>query len=357
MEKEKIILGIETSCDDTSICILKGTSGIYKSTPKIIVHNRFSQETMLKKWGGVVPEIASRNHLAKLVPLLKECFTKASMKITDIDMIAVTTFPGLLGPLLTGLNAAKTISLIHQIPILPINHLFAHLEAIHLTNIIEYPYLGLIVSGGHSIYLLVTSPNDFQVLGSTIDDASGEAFDKGGKLLGLGYPAGQIIDQLAKMGDQNKIKFPIGMRSSANANLSFSGLKTSLRTYIEKNPSLKENGKNNNHTDHLKDVCASYQKAIVDALALKLKYAVNSAKEITGKTLNIVVGGGVACNQGLRIKLNEKFNNVHFVEPKFCTDNGAMIANYGLRIYNNHINFPKSLELDAKSRYINKGRL
>ena len=326
-----LILGIETSCDDTSTCLLTGTG-------EILAWNTFSQEELLKKWGGIVPEIASRNHLAKLVPLLEAVFEKAGQSPKDLDLIGVTTHPGLLGPLLTGLNAAKTLSLLYQVPIVPVNHLYAHLEAIHMEEKVSYPYLGMVVSGGHSLYMKVSSPSQFEILGSTIDDAAGEAFDKGAKLLGLGYPGGKIIDDKAKEGDPKKYEFPIGLKSSGDANLSFSGVKTSLRTFIA-----------GRELEDINDICASYQHAIVSALELKLRYALKKA----GK-MPIVVGGGVACNSYLRKILKEKYE-VHFVPPKFCTDNGAMIANYARLVKNQAIPFPECLGLDAKGRVISKG--
>ncbi|MCO4793264.1 MAG: tRNA (adenosine(37)-N6)-threonylcarbamoyltransferase complex transferase subunit TsaD [Bacteriovoracaceae bacterium] len=346
------VMGIETSCDDTSIAILKGDEGNYSTSPEVLAHLSFSQGEILSKWGGVVPELAARNHLFKLVPLLEECLTKADLKMTDIDLLGVTTHPGLLGPLLTGLNTAKSLSMIHKLPLTPINHLYAHLEAIHLTAPQPYPYLGLLISGGHTMFLLVTGPEDFEVLGSTIDDAAGEAFDKGGKLMGLGYPAGRIIDDFAKKGDAKKYDFPIGLKSSGDANFSFSGLKTSLRTFLTKHPELLKESEQNKY-----DVCASYQEAIVGALKLKTKYAQKLCKEKMGKNLPIVVGGGVACNSRIREMLKESYKEVLFVEPKFCTDNGAMIANYALRTKNAAIPFPESLYLDAKGRFINKTEL
>ena len=165
--------------------------------PHILACHTFDQEEELAPWGGVVPEIAARNHLDKLAPLLEKSFKEAKMSAEQVDFIGVTTHPGLLGPLLTGLNAAKTLCLIHHTPIVPVNHLYAHIEAIHLVREIPYPYLGLIVSGGHSLFVLAHSQLNFEILGTTVDDAAGEAFDKGGKLLGLPYPAGKHIDQLA----------------------------------------------------------------------------------------------------------------------------------------------------------------
>ena len=337
------ILGIETSCDDTSICIIEETSGF----PKVLSLKSFTQEEILKTWGGVVPEIAARNHLQKITPLLDSAFKEAGIEPKDIDAIGVTTLPGLLGPLLTGLNAAKTLSLIYQKPIVAINHLYAHLEAIHLTHKVSYPYLGLLISGGHTAFMWVENAMSFKILGSTIDDAAGEAFDKGGKLMNLGYPAGRIVDKLAKEGNKKAYDFPIGLRSSADARFSFSGLKTALRVQIEKDLSLIE--------EPNKDLCASYQDAIVRALLLKTRYAIKKVNEEYGiKDFPIVLGGGVACNSGIRKAFNEKYVNSIFVEPKFCTDNGAMIANYALRTIDSKINFPQSLELDSRGRFLDK---
>jgi N6-L-threonylcarbamoyladenine synthase len=341
-----ITLGIETSCDDTSICLLE-TDDSANSFPVVLAHHSFSQETILQEWGGVVPEIAARNHLAKVTPLLKQVFNTAKITAKDVDQIGVTTHPGLLGPLLTGVNAAKTISLIHHIPINPVNHLFAHLEAIHLSEEISYPYLGLLFSGGHSLFCLVSSASEFKIIASTIDDAAGEAFDKGGKMLGLAYPAGKVIDTLAKDGDQKKYSFPIGLKHSKDGKMSFSGVKTSLRTFIEKNK-IKIGDES---SQMMKDVCASYQEAIVQAILHKTKEVINI---LPNSALPIVLGGGVASNSRLRELLTNSFNNVHIVDPKYCTDNGAMIANYASRTKDNNITYPESLKLDARSRYLTK---
>ena len=342
---EKLILGIETSCDDTSIAILKGKPEDLSTKPTLLAHQSFSQELILQKWGGVVPEIAARNHLEKLTPILVAALKEADIKISDIDLVAVTTHPGLLGPLLTGINCAKTIALLNKLPIVSVNHLYAHLEAVHLTAEVSYPYLGLLVSGGHSIYFLVRSSLDFEILGNSIDDAAGEAFDKGGKLLGIGYPAGKIIDDKALLGNPSKYKFPISMLDSGDATLSFSGVKTSLRNFIEDHPDK----------DFLiEDVCASYQYAIVEALSRKLKAAQHIAHAKCGFDLPIVVGGGVACNSALRKTLSANFSSVHFVAPKFCTDNGAMIAHYAFRTYHQALPFPDCLLLDAKGQFVSK---
>jgi N6-L-threonylcarbamoyladenine synthase len=346
---KKIILSFETSCDDTSIAIIRGSSTDFESLPELILMNSFSQEILLKKWGGVVPEIAARNHLEKIHPLLVATLNDSKINMNEIDAIAVTTHPGLMGPLLTGINAAKTLALIYKKPIYSANHLYAHLEAIHLTAKIAYPYLGLLVSGGHSLYALVTSPREFEILGSTIDDAAGEAFDKGGKILGLGYPAGKEIDVKAKMGDRTKYTFPISYQKKDDANLSFSGVKTALRNFVE-NPE--------NQNAKVEDVCASYQEAIVAALARKLLSALKMARVKTSlKSLPIVVGGGVACNSRLRAVILENFTDAHFVAPKFCTDNASMIANLALRNFNDCVSFPLSLTLDAKGQFISKDLL
>lgn len=355
-----IVLGIETSCDDTSIGILRtaeassaGNLKASKTEVEVLAHRTFGQEEILKTWGGVVPEIAARNHLEKMTPLLKITTEEAGIKISDIDLIGVTATPGLLGPLLTGLNAAKTLALLVKKPIMPVNHLYAHLEAIHLDQSVSYPYLGLLISGGHSIFFLVKSSQDFQVLGSTIDDAAGEAFDKGGKLMGLGYPAGRLIDELAVGGDPKKYEFPIGMKSSADCRFSFSGLKTSMRVFLEKNPDfLPAEGEKSRD---LQDLCASYQDAIVRALILKTKYAFKKAKDITGlNKIPLVIGGGVACNSAIRRAMQEKYQDVNFVSPKYCADNGAMIANYARLNAEQAVPFPECLQLDARGRFINK---
>jgi len=351
-----LCLGIETSCDDTSLCLLEHENG----TSSILSFKTFSQETILREWGGVVPEIASRNHLEKLLPLLKQVFEDAQRSIDELKLISVTTHPGLLGPLLTGLNMAKTLALFTKASIVPANHLMAHLEAIGLTQgYNSYPYLGVLVSGGHTLFAKVTGPLEMEILGTTLDDAAGEAFDKGGKLLGLGYPAGRIIDLLAGYGNKEAISFPIGLKDKKTANLSYSGVKTQLRNYLEKNPELILTPDQRDlilkdpsvASQEFKDVCASYQHAIVNAIILKLKMAfeLNDLKE-----LPIVVGGGVACNRYLRIRLKENFKNVSVVEPKYCTDNGAMIAHYGCLLQELAIPFPKCLGLDARDRIISK---
>ncbi len=332
-----IVLGIETSCDETSLSLLDSSA-----PEKILKTLTYSQIDIYKEWGGVVPEIASRNHLKKILPLYSQLLQETNKTEDQIDLIGVTNLPGLLGPLLTGVNLAKSISLLRKTPIYPVNHLFAHIEAIHLTENISYPYLGVILSGGHSLFCKVSSSNQIKVLASTIDDAAGEAFDKGGKLLGLDYPAGEKIDMFSKNGDPSFIKFPRGLsKDKKNKNMSFSGIKTSLRTYLEKNPT-------NQKSSSWHDLCASYQEAIIQTVYLKLKLILEEEE------LPIVVGGGVACNSRLRETFQSNFENVFFVAPKYCTDNASMIANLAFRNAANALSYPDCLSIDASSRFIDK---
>lgn len=356
----KLVLGIETSCDDTSLALISGESGAWKNAPTILSHLSYGQGELLKQWGGVVPELAARNHMEKLPVLLKSISQAAQIELKAIDAIAVTTLPGLLGPLMTGMGVAKSLSLFLQKPIVPINHLFAHLEAIHLTERVSYPYLGILVSGGHTLFCLVTDCHQLKVIGSTKDDAAGEAFDKGGKMLGLGYPAGHLIDRHALEGNPSAFEFPIGLKTTGDCMMSFSGVKTSLRLALEKLDHFEKSEKFKNpdgsFNQLLQDLCASYQEAIVDALVWKTKYALRRARKELGQTVPIVVGGGVACNSRLRKKLQERYSNTTFVKPEYCTDNGAMIAGLGLRQFQQAVAFPQCLELSSTSRFIQKGQ-
>lgn len=343
-QKRRIILGIETSCDDTSLCILEDGD-----TPKILSLNSYNQDFLLSKWGGVVPELAARSHVKALPPLLEVTFKEAGLSPEDITEVAVTTHPGLVGSLLTGINLAKTFAMIREIPVIPVNHLYAHLEAIHLTEKVPYPYLGLLVSGGHTAFMWVKGPNEMEILGTTLDDAAGEAFDKGGKLMGVGYPAGRIIDELAKTGDKKKFDFPISYLRDRPGKMSYSGLKTSLRVRLQKmtQDEIKT---------ELPHLCASYQEAIVQTLRIK---AVEIIEKILGEkpklfTTPIVIGGGGACNSCLREVMQSTFKNVHIVKPLYCTDNAGMIANWAARVPDLAVHFPACLELDAQSRFLEK---
>jgi N6-L-threonylcarbamoyladenine synthase len=343
-KKTRIILGIETSCDDTSICILE-----VKNSSKILSLNSYNQDFLLSKWGGVVPELAARSHVKALPPLLEVSFKESQLKAEDITEVAVTCYPGLVGPLLTGINLAKTFAMIRALPIAPVNHLYAHLEAIHLTQTIPYPYLGLLVSGGHTAFWWVKGPNDMEMLGTTLDDAAGEAFDKGGKLLGVGYPAGRRIDELAKNGDKDKFSFPISLLRDRPGKMSFSGVKTALRVKLQKMTSK-------DIETELVHLAASYQEAIVQTLRIKTEEIIEKIlfQNITSFNTPIVLGGGVACNSRLKQVMNQKFVNVHFVDPMYCTDNAGMIANWASRNPEILQPFPQCLEIDAKPRFLEK---
>jgi len=331
------VLGIETSCDETSVSLLSDDPKV-----QIIDTLTYSQIELYEQWGGVVPEIASRNHLKKILPLYIDLLKRNNISEKQIDLIGVTTHPGLLGPLLTGLMLAKSISMIHKIPIFPINHLFAHLEAIHLSHKVSYPYLGVVLSGGHSFFSIVKSSNDIEIFASTIDDAAGEAFDKGGKILGLNYPAGVQIDAAAKLGNSTTHKFPRGLsKDKSTMNMSFSGIKTSIRMFCE-NKNIEINSAEFN------DICASYQEAIIDTVLIKLKIALQKFN------LPIVIGGGVACNSRLRKKASSISESVYFVDPQYCTDNAGMIAHLAYLNKEFKIPFPQSLDIEASSRFIDK---
>jgi N6-L-threonylcarbamoyladenine synthase len=342
--RRRIILAVETSCDDTSLCLLDGSG-----TPRILALNSYNQDFLLSKWGGVVPELAARSHVKALPPLLEVTFREAGISAADVTEVAVTTHPGLVGSLLTGINLAKTFAMVRELPIVPVNHLYAHLEAIHLTEPVPYPYLGLLVSGGHTAFMWVTGPNQMDVLGTTLDDAAGEAFDKGGKLMGVGYPAGRIIDELAKTGDRKKYDFPISYLRDRPGKMSYSGLKTALRVRLQKMTPEEIKAE-------LPHLCASYQEAIVQTLRIKAQEIIDKILKQHVKTFDtpIVIGGGVACNSRLRELMTENFKRVHVVKPLFCTDNAGMIANWAARVPELRVAYPECLSLDARSRFLEK---
>lgn len=315
-----IILGIETSCDETSIAILKNGNQILSNiiSTQINVH---------KKFGGVVPEIASRMHTEKIHFLLDSAFKEANLNYSDLSSIAVTYGPGLEGSLLIGLSLAKTLAYLLKVPLIGVNHLMGHIYANFLNHHVpKFPFIVLIVSGGHTQLVLVKDYLEFIILGSTKDDAAGEAFDKVAKYLGLPYPGGPIIEKMAKEGNPMAFPFPIGLKNDG-LDFSFSGLKTAV---IQKINNLKKQGINFS----INDVAASFQKAVIDALLLKSLRALKQYK-IT----NFALSGGVAANKTLRdYFINELANNgvqVFMPEIKFATDNAAMIAAAGFVLFDN----------------------
>ncbi|MGI9533767.1 MAG: tRNA (adenosine(37)-N6)-threonylcarbamoyltransferase complex transferase subunit TsaD [Thermodesulfobacteriota bacterium] len=307
------ILGIESSCDETSAAVV--SNGI-----ELLSNVVASQMNTHKKYGGVVPEVASRMHLESILPVVDSAVDEAGLGLEDISGIAITQGPGLIGSLLVGMASAKTISFALQKPLIGINHLEAHISAIHLENKIDFPFVALIASGGHTNLFLVNSYTDFEQISRTRDDAAGEAFDKAAKLMGLGYPGGVVIDKLASLGDSGIYKFPIPLNKKDSLDFSFSGIKTSLSIF------LKKNGIKNDEDLH--NICAGYQESIVRSLINK---SVNAALEY--KIDKIVFCGGVACNSRLRQLAGETGSEmgieILYPSPSLCTDNAAMIASIG----------------------------
>lgn len=328
-----ILLGIESSCDDTGAAIIQNGK---------ILSNIIANQIIHQKYGGVVPELASRAHQQNIVPVVNEAIKEAGIQLQDISGIAFTRGPGLLGSLLVGNSFSKSLSMALKIPLIEINHMQAHI----LAHFIEganaqkptFPFLCLTVSGGHTQIVKVSNYFDMEVLGETIDDAAGEAFDKSGKILGLDYPAGPIIDELAKKGNPEKFKF--SKPKVADLNFSFSGLKTSILYFVQNQTQKNENFVQEN----LNDLCASIQKTIVDILLDKLI----KAAEKTG-IQQLAIAGGVSANSEIRTRLKdmEKQGNWQIFIPKFeyTTDNAAMIAMAGqLKFHQQHFT-----DLDAQS--------
>ena len=310
MKEDVYILAIETSCDDTSVAVLKN---------KKVLSNIVSGQKIHKIFGGVVPEIASREHDRLIVPVLNEAIKESKIKLNDIDAVAYTRGPGLLGSLLVGTSFAKSLAFSLNIPLLEINHMQAHILSIYIDDNPEkpkFPFIALTVSGGHTQLVVVNSPFDFVEIGTTLDDAAGEAFDKSGKIMNLDYPAGPKIDKLALKGDVNKFKFP--KPDVKGLNFSFSGLKTNFKNFINNQP--HDFVKNN-----INDLCASLQSTIVEILIDKIvkardQYQINE----------FVICGGVSANSYLRKELKDLMENesIKTYVPKinYSTDNAAMIG-------------------------------
>ena len=319
-----IILGIETSCDETGVALCSDFKILSSFTKTQSIHQQF---------GGVVPEIASREHEKYLPSITKKVLEDANKSFKDIDAIAVTNGPGLMGSLLSGISFAKGISQALNIPIIPINHLEAHLNSVFIEHAeLEAPFINLLVSGGHTQLWLVKNMFEYKLLGETLDDACGEAFDKGAKKMNLNYPGGPEIEKLAKNGDMNLINFPRPMINDNTFNFSFSGLKTALINCVNENKYSYE------------DIAASYQEAIVDTLISKFEKAMNQYSVNSG-----IICGGVAANKRLRDKLDKLDQKIIYPSMKYCTDNADMIAFLALhKVNNNKIDFDK--DFSAYSR-------
>jgi N6-L-threonylcarbamoyladenine synthase len=305
------ILAIESSCDETSVSVVRDSQ---------VLTNIISSQYFHGKFGGVIPELASRAHLENISNITKKSISEANLSINDIDAIAVTTEPGLAGSLLVGSNFAKGLSIKYNKPIIPVNHIEGHIFSGCLQDkSIQFPFVTLVVSGGHTSLFYVDSYTKYEILGSTVDDAAGEAFDKIATLLGLQYPGGPEIDKLAKNGNPDAFKFPRAMINSNDYNFSFSGLKTSVRYFLHK---TFPNGVPESEKHHL---AASIQQAIVDVLVIK---SINAAKEKNVKYLTIA--GGVSSNSALRKDITKKAKalQIKVIAPEleYCIDNAAMIG-------------------------------
>lgn len=314
-------MGIETSCDDSSVAILKNDR-------EVLVNLISSQIDIHALFGGVVPEIASRKHLEAINPLIEKALADTNLSYEDIDLISVTKGPGLMGSLLVGISAAKGLSLATGTPLIGANHMQGHICANYLSNKdLEPPFISLVVSGGHTYLCKVNSYTDYEVIGKTLDDAAGESFDKVARKIGLGYPGGPKIDKLAKEGNKDAIDFPRVMLEKGSYDFSFSGLKTAVLNYAHK---LEQRGEEVNKAD----LAASFQEAVVDVLVDK---SMMLLKETGLK--KIAVSGGVAANSRLKERLKKECDKegIKFYHPSviLCTDNAAMIAMAGFLNYKN----------------------
>jgi N6-L-threonylcarbamoyladenine synthase len=315
-------LGIETSCDETAAAVVEDGS-------KVLSNVVVSQINIFAEYGGVIPEVAARNHLEVMMPVVKKALEDANKTWDDIDAIAVTHTPGLLGSLLIGTLTARTLAIVHKKPLYAVHHLKSHIYANWLNTeekaVPEFPLLSLVVSGGHTQILKMNAHNHFEIIGTTRDDAVGECFDKVAKILGLPYPGGPAITKAGKNGDKNKYKFPKPQVDGLD--FSFSGLKTAVLRTVQAELGLpishpSHDLKNHLNEQQIADFAASFEKTAVDYLLGKLEKAYNENPE----TKSFVVAGGVSANELLREESKKRLENVFFPEPKFSGDNGAMVA-------------------------------
>ena len=327
------ILGIESSCDDTAAAIVN-------SNRKILSNERISQDNIHQLYKGVVPELAARNHLLHIDKITQNVLKNQNLTLDDIDGVAATAGPGLVGGLLVGLSFAKTLAQAKKIPFIAVNHLEGHALTVRLTDNIDFPYLLLLISGGHSSFYYMKNLNQYIYLGGTLDDAVGEAFDKIGKVIGLKFPGGPELEKKALRGNENAFMFPKPLvdKVASNLDLSFSGLKSHIINFI--NSSSKNLSSNN----YVEDIAASFQKTISEILNYKLEKAINFCNRMFPSYSNVVISGGVASNLYLRKKFVETIINkkkIPFIPPaKLCTDNGAMIAWAGYEKYKLGISSP-----------------
>jgi N6-L-threonylcarbamoyladenine synthase len=330
-----LVLGLETSCDETAAAVVEDGR---RARSDVVS----TQVDIHRRWGGVVPELASRNHVVQVLPVVDEALFRAQVHLKDLDLIAVTAGPGLLGALLVGLQTARALAAATGLPVLGVNHLEGHLLAIRLVeDPPPFPFLGLVVSGGHTSLYLVEEPGSYRRLGSTRDDAAGEAYDKVARLLGLPYPGGLPIDRLSQTGDPRAIRFPRAMNAPQDVDWSFSGLKTAVRDRVRRHGVPEGQA--------LADLCASFQEAVADALSRK---AVAAARRL--EVPRLVLCGGVAANSRLRALTSERAAErdirVYLPPPALCTDNGAMIAVAGHEAWRRGVRPSAQLGPDAAWR-------
>lgn len=326
--KDVVCLAIETSCDETSMSIIKNGS-------EEIATVVFTQIDIHKKFGGVVPEIASRSHIESITIVLDELFEKSKMTIDDIDIIGVTYGPGLIGSLLIGLQAAKTIAMITGKPLIPVHHIAGHIYANNLEHRLRFPLIALVVSGGHTELIYMKEDYSFERIGGTLDDAVGEAYDKVAKILGLDYPGGPIVDALSLKGeDTYDLPYPLDDKSY---NFSFSGIKSAVVNIVH-------NEKQRKKEIRVEDMCTSFQNRVVEVITKKTMRALKEYK-----VKNLIIAGGVAANNGLRNKFTllckEEKINLSIPKIKYCTDNAAMIGAAAYYAYKKGI--VADLELNA----------
>ena len=343
MKKNITFLGIETSCDETAAAVIQENEDGSAKVLSSIVSSQIKEH---ERFGGVVPELAARAHVENIDYIISKALRDSKLTIDEIDGVAATAGPGLIVCLTVGLNIGKTIAAFADKPFVAVNHLEGHALSPGLENIIEFPYLLLLISGGHTQYLIVKNINEYEQLGTTIDDALGEAFDKTAKMLDLGYPGGPNVEKFSKLGDKNFYKLPKPIIDKAGCNLSFAGLKTAV---------LRES-KNINNNQQLKyNLAASFQHTVNKILEKKTKEAMRQFKVKTflKEKIPFIVAGGVAANQTIRENLTQVCKEMNFValfpNLKFCGDNAAMIAWAGIKRYKKKLT--NKLDFVAKSRW------
>ena len=338
MEKQNLILAFESSCDETSVAVVADGQTILSNVVATQINSH-------KRFGGVVPEVASRHHIEEITICIEDALSEAQVTYDDLDAVAVTYGPGLVGALLVGVNAAKTVAYAHHLPLIPVNHMAGHIYAARFVKPFEFPLMALLVSGGHTELVYMQADGQFEIIGETRDDAAGEAYDKIGRVLGVPYPAGKVIDEMAHQG-QDTFNFPRAMIDEDNYDFSFSGLKSAFINTVHHADQIGDTLSKN-------DLAASFQASVVDVLTSKTMRVLEAYP-----VKQLVLAGGVAANHGLRERLQtelpSKFPNTELVLAplNLCGDNGAMIGAAGYIQYQHHqfgdatLNADPSLEFD-----------